>query len=206
MVYNEKIPPFGAWDGTGCTTLLTGPVSTICECFKFGSYGVLAEMIEAPKYPQEWHWLSLVANIGYGVSIFSLLLFTLGIMFKNVLMADMFYTLRLHFSGSYLIGLASMWVADLTLETLLLDRHNNIILSALQQYWYQVATLCLMCDAIAMFRAVTGGVIGGKTLSYLPFAYGIPLLNIGTYNQIHLVHNFKRVFSFGKYKLLNTIL
>ena len=137
-------------------------------------------MIEAPGYPDEWDWLSLAANIGYGVSIFSLLIFTLGIIFKNTLLKDMFYILRLHFAGSYLIGLVSMWLADLTMDSILSDRHNNIAISALQQYWFQVAALCLLSDSIAMFRAVTGGVIGGKTKSYIPIAYGLPLLNLGT--------------------------
>ena len=131
-MFNEKIPPFGGWDGKGCTTVLTGPVSTICECYHFGTYAVLAEMIEPPGYPEEWSWLEIVANVGYGVSIFSLLLFILGIVFKRTLLRDMFYILRLSFAGSYLVGLISMWVADLTTETILEDRHNNIAISALQ--------------------------------------------------------------------------
>ena len=178
-MFNEKIPPFGGWDGTGCTTVLTGPVSTICECFKFGTYAVLAEMIEPPGYPEEWEWLEIVANVGYGLSILSLLLFTLGIIFKRTLLTDMFYILRLSFAVSYLVGLTSMWVADLTTETILEDRHNNIAISALQQYWYQAAALCLLCDSAAMFRAVTGGVIGGKTKAYLPIAFGLPMINLG---------------------------
>ena len=120
-MFNENIPPFGGWDGTGCTTVLTGPVSTICECFKFGTYAVLAEMIEPPGYPEEWEWLEIVANVGYGLSILSLLLFTLGIVFKRTLLTDMFYILRLSFAVSYLVGLTSMWVADLTTETILED-------------------------------------------------------------------------------------
>ena len=78
-MYNENIPPYGGWDGKGCTTVLTGPISTICECYNFGTYAVLAEMIEPPAYPDEWDWLALVANIGYGLSVLSLILFTLGI-------------------------------------------------------------------------------------------------------------------------------
>ena len=183
-MFNEKIPPFGGWDGKGCTTVLTGPVSTICECYHFGTYAVLAEMIEPPGYPEEWGWLEIVANVGYGVSIFSLLLFTLGIVFKRTLLRDMFYILRLSFAGSYLVGLISMWIADLTTETILEDRHNNIAISALQQYWYQAAALCLLSDSAAMFRAVTGGVIGGKTKAYLPIAFGLPMINLGNLNLL----------------------
>ena len=183
-MYNDKIPPFGAWDSNGCTTVLTGPVSTICECFIFGTYAVLAEMIEPPGYPDEWDWLEIVANIGYGISIFSLLLFTIGIFIRKVLLTDMFYILRLNFAICYLIGLVSMWVADLTVDSILTNRHNNIAISALQQYWYQAAALCLLSDSTAMFRAVTGGVIGGKTKAYLPIAYGLPLLNLGKLKHI----------------------
>ena len=185
-MFNEKIPPFGGWDGKGCTTVLTGPISTICECYHFGTYAVLAEMIEPPGYPDEWDWLEIVANVGYGVSIFSLVLFTMGIIFKRSLLTDMFYILRLSFAGSYLVGLISMWVADLTMETILLDRHNNIAIAALQQYWYQVAALCLLSDSTAMFRAVTGGVIGGKTSAYLPISFGLPLINLGKTGYFYL--------------------
>ena len=137
-------------------------------------------MIEPPGYPEEWDWLEIVANIGYGISVFSLLIFTIGILVRKVLLSDMFYVLRLNFGICYLMGLCSMWVADLTVDTVILtDRHNNIAISALQQYWYQAAALCLFCDSTAMFRAVTGGVIGGKTKAYLPIAYGLPLLNLG---------------------------
>ena len=79
--------------------------------------------------------------------------------------------------------MASMWLADWCQWNsdmqLMNDRHANIAISAMQQYWYQAAALCLMCDSTAMFRAVTGGIIGGKTKAYLPFAYGVPLLNLG---------------------------
>ena len=192
-MYNENIPPYGGWDGKGCTTVLTGPISTICECYNFGTYAVLAEMIEPPAYPDEWDWLALVANIGYGLSVLSLILFTLGIIFKRVLLSDMFYILRLNFAISFLIGMVSMWIADLTMEGLLLDRHNNIAISALQQYWFQAAALCLLSDSTAMFRAVTGGVIGGKTKAYLPIAYGLPLLNLGKRSKIKLLCNFKMI-------------
>ena len=154
-------------------------MSTICECYVFGTYAVLAEMTEPASYPDEWGWLEIVANIGNGISIFSLVIFIFGILIRKALLSDMFYILRLNFAICYLIGLIAMWIADLTNDTLLTDRHNNIAISALQQYWYQAAAVCLFCDSTAMFRAVTGGVIGGKTKAYLPLAYGLPLLNLG---------------------------
>jgi len=39
--------------------------------------------------------------------------------------------------------------------------------------------LFLLCESMATFRAVTSGIIGGKTWAYLPIAYGCPFIDLG---------------------------
>ena len=41
-----------------------------------------------------------------------------------------------------------------------------------------VGNLCHL-NQLLNHRAITGGIIGGKTWSYLPLAYGLPLINVG---------------------------
>ena len=59
------------------------------------------------------------------------------------------------------------------------DRHNNIAMSVLIQYWSLGTANFLFFEAFATFRAITQGIIGGKTWSYIPLGYGAPLLDIG---------------------------
>ena len=59
------------------------------------------------------------------------------------------------------------------------DRHSNIAISVLQQYWFQTASYFIFSESFAPFRAITGGIIGGKTYAYIPISYGMPLIDTG---------------------------
>ena len=59
------------------------------------------------------------------------------------------------------------------------DRHSNIAMSMLVQYWSLGVASFLFLESWAMFRAVTVGIIGGKTWAYIPLGYGLPFLNLG---------------------------
>ena len=174
--FNYEIRPHGAWDSDGCMTLLTDPVSTVCECGQFGSYAVIAELAEAPAYPEQWEWLDIVCNVGYGLSLFSLVLFVVGILLRSEIRSDMFFILRCHFAIYLMVAIGAMVSADLMD---LNDRHLNMIISGIKYFSFQTAAGTLLCDSYAMFRAVTVGVIGGKTWAYLPLAFGQPFLSFG---------------------------
>ena len=59
------------------------------------------------------------------------------------------------------------------------DRHSNIAMSMLVHYWSMGVASFLFFESWAMFRAVTVGIIGGKTWAYIPLGYGLPFLNLG---------------------------
>ena len=59
------------------------------------------------------------------------------------------------------------------------DRHSNIAMSMLIHYWSMGVASFLFFESWAMFRAVTVGIIGGKTWAYIPLGYGLPLINLG---------------------------
>jgi hypothetical protein len=63
----------GGWDTDGCTTVLTEQDQTNCECSRFGSYTVVAEMIETPWVKEEAGWLKVIKYTGFFFSIPSLL-------------------------------------------------------------------------------------------------------------------------------------
>ena len=37
----------------------------------------------------------------------------------------------------------------------------------------------MLSESFATFRAITAGIIGGKTAGYLPCAYGLPFIDVG---------------------------
>ena len=59
-----------------------------------------------------------------------------------------------------------MFVAES--DTIRKNRHDNITISVFQQYWFLASCLSLLSESFATFRAITGGIIGGKTLGYIP--------------------------------------
>ena len=83
-------------------------------------------------------FVQVVVQVGYVISTLSLVLFIIGICMRTNLLFDMFYMLRLNFAAAYLVAVVSMWVADLSPIAVLADRHSNIVISALQQYFFMV--------------------------------------------------------------------
>ena len=121
----------GSWDVDGCTTVLTSLDSTFCECSKFGSYAVVAELAHTPGYPKPWGWLSILADVGRGISIAALFLLVAGVVLRSEVGHDMFYIIRTHFSLCLMAGL----VTDIVMDHVdLTDRHTNWGLAAVQVY------------------------------------------------------------------------
>lgn len=76
-MWNPDYSRFGAWDGSGCTTVLTEQSSTVCECGAFGTFTVLAELTEKPHHPPEYRWLVIIRYIGFSLSLILLLFFVI---------------------------------------------------------------------------------------------------------------------------------
>ena len=69
-----------------------------------------------------------------------------------------------------------MFVAES--DTIRKNRHDNITISVFQQYWFLASCLSLLSESFATFRAITGGIIGGKTLGYIPMVIFKKILSI----------------------------
>jgi len=176
VVYNEGIGRFGAWDADKCSTVLTDQHSTVCECYTTGTFALLAEMVEPPQYGPEYDWLWVVKYIGYVLSIILLVVFII-VIFINPLLWEMFHLLRCNTAFCFMVALICMFVAES--EDIRKNRHDNITISVFQQFWFLASCLSLLSESFATFRAITGGIIGGKTLGYIPMIYGLPLVDIG---------------------------
>ena len=150
--------------------------STVCECYTTGTFAVLAEMVEPPAYGPEYDWLWIVKYVGYALSIIILLIF-IAVIFVNPSLWEMFHLLRCNTGVCFFVALICMFVAES--DNIRKNRHDNITVSVFQHYWFSACCLSLLAETMATFRAITGGIIGGKTLAYIPFVYGLPLINIG---------------------------
>jgi hypothetical protein len=60
-------------------------------------------------------------------------------------------------------------------------------------FFFQTASYFLFSESFATFRAITGGIIGGKTLAYIPLSYGIPLIDTGVALYLYGKFQFKSV-------------
>ena len=59
------------------------------------------------------------------------------------------------------------------------DRHLCTLLGAAISYFYTAAAFLLACEAHACFKAITGGIIGGRAMVYLPIGWGAPAIALG---------------------------
>ena len=99
------------------------------------------------------------------------------VIFINPFLWEMFHVLRGITGFCYLVALICMFVAENS--NIRKDRHDNIIVSVFQQYWFLATCVSLLAESFATFRAITGGIIGGKTLGYIPMIFGLPMIDIG---------------------------
>ena len=90
---------------------------------------------------------------------------------------DQFHLMRLHAAICLFWLVLTMFLTEA--DGMCEDRHSNIAMSMLVHYWSMGVASFLFFESWAMFRAVTVGIIGGKTWAYIPLGYGLPFLNLG---------------------------
>ncbi len=175
-VWNEVLGGLGAWDADACVTVVSEQTETVCECHVFGTFAVIAEMAEEPSVPDEADWLKVAKSVGYFFSIPSLILFIIVLVAFPAL-HDQFHMLRLNTGICYFFTIIFLIVsAD---REKCEGRHDNMLVSSFLHY-FALATSGFICsESFASIRAISVGVIGGKTWPYVVLSYGFPLLNMG---------------------------
>jgi len=176
VIWNDDIGDYGAWDSQGCTTVMTEQDSTLCECNKFGTYALIAEKIEKPSGNYEYDWLSISRYIGFTLSLLCLLIFILVIMISRHLW-EMFHLLRLNTGIAYFMAMLFHFISEI--RPIREDRHANAAISSLLLFFYLSGGYFQFCEAFAEFRAITAGIIGGKTICYIPLGWGAGFIGLG---------------------------
>jgi len=176
VIWNEEIGLNGAWDSKGCTTVMTEQDSTTCECDRFGTYALAAEKIEQPEAKDAFSWLIVSRYIGFVVSLISLTIFIAVICISKHLW-EMFHLMRLNTGICYWFALFFHFISEA--EAIQDDRHANAAISSLILFFYLCGSYFQFLEAFAEFRAITGGIIGGKTMAYIPIGWGSGFIGLG---------------------------
>ena len=59
------------------------------------------------------------------------------------------------------------------------DIHANLIVGMIMVYFYTSSLTWVCCEAHAIFKALTAGIISARSKVYKPFGYGTPFCIIG---------------------------
>lgn len=89
----------------------------------------------------------------------------------------MFHLIRVYTASFCFLALTTMFLAEL--HGVRDDRHLNITISVLQHFFIMAMASFLLSESFATFRAITAGIIGGKTWSYVCISLGLPMLALG---------------------------
>jgi hypothetical protein len=176
VMWNPDIGMFGGWDTNGCTTVLTNQESTTCECASFGTFAVAANKIVEPVGKTDISWLQVFKYLGYSLSILSLIVFVIVIMVSPPLW-EMFHLIRLNTGLCYLFALSFHFASEL--DIVRVNRHNNAAVASVLVFFYLAGSYFQFLEAFAGFRAITGGIIGGKTAAYIPMGWGVGFFGLG---------------------------
>ena len=83
VVWDPSIGVKGAWDAQHCTTVMIGQDSTTCDCYTFGTFSLIAELVSKPTAKPDATWLMVWKYIGYILSIILLPIFFGGIFLRR---------------------------------------------------------------------------------------------------------------------------
>ena len=175
-MWNPDIGLFGAWDTVDIETVSMDENSAVCLTDKLGTYAVVAELEELPQAYDEPGWLYYTRLAGYCLSCLLLLIFVI-IILTSAYLWEQFHILRLNLSVSLIAGNIAVLLGELNM--IQEDRHACTVIGCLITYFYTASAFILACESHACFKAITSGIIDGKSGAYLPLAWGIPMISLG---------------------------
>lgn len=154
----------------------TDAEKTTCECSEFGAIAVIVEMSEKFEIIDKCSIEEIVKYVGIAVTILVLLVFMILVTTRPRI-SDMFHSIRNHVCLTWILGLICHACTDMS--SVRSDGHINLIVGCIMLYFYTSCLTWMACEAHAIFKAITAGIISGRGKVYLPFGYGTPIAIIG---------------------------
>ena len=186
-MWNPEIGLFGAWDTVDIETVAIDENSATCITDKLGTYALIAEMMELPTEYDEPDWLFIIRIVGYILSNVLLIIFII-IVLMSAYLWEQFHILRMNLALSLIVGNTAVLLGEL--EMFQEDRHACTVLGCLIAFFYTASAFLLAGEGHACFKAITGGVIDGRSSAYLAMGWGAAFISLG-YNI------FMSLMSFG---------
>ena len=85
----------GAWDTTDVKMVWSDEYIAECISTRFGTFGIVAEIFEAPNVSDDQDWLKITKLVGYGVSILLLTIFAVSVLLSKSLW-EMFHIMGMN--------------------------------------------------------------------------------------------------------------
>jgi len=175
-IWNPSIGQYGAWDTESIETMEIDELGATCVTDKLGTYAIIAELIEQPFQYDEEGWLYVTKLVGYIVSTVVLVIFVI-IIFLSAYLWEQFHIIRMNLAISLILGNIAMLLGEL--HFVQDDRHFCTVVGCLISYFYTASAFLLACESHACFKAITGGIIDGRSCVYLPLGWGVPMIALG---------------------------
>lgn len=137
---------------------------------------VIKEMSEPIEVHDKCEFLNYIKYAGIGLTAVLMLVFCLLVITRKYI-DDMFHSLRMHVCFTWTLALAAHAVTDFHMVRE--KEHLNLIVGLIMAYLYTSSATWITCEAHAVFKALTSGIISGRSKIYLPFGYGTPLTIVG---------------------------
>lgn len=175
-VWNEEYSMTGAWDPAPCVVKETDSIKTTCECSAFGAMVVIAEVSEKFEVNDKCDANEFIKYAGMAITMILHLVFCILVVVKKHI-NDMFHDIRSHVCMTWCLGLVMNIATDF--HKVREDIHMNLIIGMIMVYFYTSSLTWVCCEAHAIFKALTAGIISARTKVYKPFGYGTPFSIIG---------------------------
>ena len=137
---------------------------------------VIKEMSEPIEVHDKCEFLNYIKYAGIGLTAILMLVFCLMVITRKYI-DDMFHSLRMHVCFTWTLALAAHIITDFHMVRE--KEHLNLIVGLIMAYLYTSSATWIACEAHAVFKALTSGIISGRSKIYIPFGYGTPLAIIG---------------------------
>jgi len=137
---------------------------------------VIKEMSEPIEVHDKCEFFNYIKYAGIGLTAVLMLVFCLLVITRKYI-DDMFHSLRMHVCFTWTLALAAHAVTDFHMVRE--KEHLNLIVGLIMAYLYTSSATWITCEAHAVFKALTSGIISGRSKIYLPFGYGTPLTIVG---------------------------
>ncbi|TRY57145.1 hypothetical protein DNTS_002626 [Danionella cerebrum] len=170
----------GGWNETGCETVTSNATYTSCSCDHLTHFGVLLDISKTPISQKDERILTVISNLGCGISSIFLGVTLLTYLAFEKLRRDypskILINLSVALLGLNMLFLVNSWFASFN------NRALCITTAAFQHYFFLASFTWMGLGAINMYLAlvkVFNSYVPSYILKFCAVGWGLPFLIVG---------------------------